>query len=150
MAAAPSPRRKKRRMNSEMNVVPYIDVMLVLMVIFMVTAPLLTQGIDVELPQTAGETLPSGEEPVTVTVDRNGRLFINVGDKRDQPLSEDELLRRAGAVVRNKPEEMFLIEADGRADYQSVATAMSLLQAAGVAKIGFVTEPVDADRRGGR
>lgn len=142
-ASVDTGRRGKRRLNSEMNVVPYIDVMLVLMIIFMVTAPLLTQGIDVELPQADGQSMSAGEEPVTVSVDRNGDFYITVGENPGSPLTAEELERRAHAVIANKPQEMFLIEADKDASYQHVAAAMSLLQSAGVTKIGFVTEPVD-------
>jgi biopolymer transport protein TolR len=144
MGASVSPRGggKKRRMNAEMNVVPYIDVMLVLLIIFMVTAPLLTQGIEVELPQTDGENMTKGEEPITLSVDSKGQFFLNVGDKQSEPLSDEEVVNRAGAVIRNKPQEMFLVEGDAKVPYESVARAMALLQTAGVQKIGFVTDPI--------
>ena len=143
MGASVSPRGgKKRRMNAEMNVVPYIDVMLVLLIIFMVTAPLLTQGIEVELPATDGQQMTSGEEPITLSVNRDGEFFLNVGDNKDSPLSEEDIRARAGAIVRNKPQEMFLVEGDAKVPYESVARAMAILQSAGVQKIGFVTDPV--------
>ncbi|WP_341919683.1 protein TolR [Hydrocarboniphaga effusa] len=143
MGASVSPRGgKKRRMNAEMNVVPYIDVMLVLLIIFMVTAPLLTQGIEVELPATDGQQMTQGDEPITLSVNRNGEFFLNVGDNKDSPLSEEDIRARAGAIVRNKPQEMFLVEGDAKVPYESVARAMAILQSAGVQKIGFVTDPV--------
>ena len=143
MGASVSPRGgKKRRLNAEMNVVPYIDVMLVLLIIFMVTAPLLTQGVEVQLPETDGENMTQGEEPVTLSVNREGEFFLNVGDKRSEPLSDDEITQRASAIVRNKPQEMFLVEGDAKVPYESVARGMALLQSAGVQKIGFVTTPV--------
>ena len=143
MGASVSPRGgKKRRMNAEMNVVPYIDVMLVLLIIFMVTAPLLTQGIEVELPAADGAQMTSGEEPITLSVNRDGEFFLNVGDNKDSPLSEEDIRARAGAIVRNKPQEMFLVEGDAKVPYESVARAMAILQSAGVQKIGFVTDPV--------
>ncbi len=143
MGASVSPaRRGKRRLNAEMNVVPYIDVMLVLLIIFMVTAPLLTQGIEVELPETLGENMTQGEEPVTLSVNRDGELFLNIGDKRSEPLSDDEVVQRSGAITRNKPQEMFLVEGDAKVPYEAVARGMALLQSAGVQKIGFVTTPV--------
>jgi len=138
-------RRGKRRLNSEMNVVPYIDVMLVLMIIFMVTAPLLTQGIDVELPQTDGQQMAEGEEPVTLTVDKDGNFYLTIGENHDEALPSEEVVRMAHAVIANKPQEMFLVEADAMASYQDVAPAMSLLQAAGVSKIGFVTDPIQTE-----
>jgi len=143
MGASVSPRGgKKRRMNAEMNVVPYIDVMLVLLIIFMVTAPLLTQGIEVELPATDGQQMTQGDEPITLSVNRDGEFFLNVGDNKDSPLSEEDIRARAGAIVRNKPQEMFLVEGDAKVPYESVARAMAILQSAGVQKIGFVTDPV--------
>jgi biopolymer transport protein TolR len=143
MGASVSPRGgKKRRMNAEMNVVPYIDVMLVLLIIFMVTAPLLTQGIEVELPATDGEQMTQGDEPITLSVNRDGEFFLNVGDNKDSPLSDEDVRARAGAIVRNKPQEMFLVEGDAKVPYESVARAMAVLQSAGVQKIGFVTDPV--------
>ncbi|EIT68073.1 MULTISPECIES: protein TolR [Hydrocarboniphaga] len=143
MGASVSPRGgKKRRMNAEMNVVPYIDVMLVLLIIFMVTAPLLTQGIEVELPATDGQQMTQGDEPITLSVNRNGEFFLNVGDNKDSPLSDEDVRARAGAIVRNKPQEMFLVEGDAKVPYESVARAMAVLQSAGVQKIGFVTDPV--------
>jgi len=142
MGASAGPRKGKRRMNAEMNVVPYIDVMLVLLIIFMVTAPLLTQGIEVELPETLGENMTQGEEPITLSVNRDGELFLTIGDKQDQPLSDDQVVQMSGAVIRNKPQEMFLVQGDAKASYESVARGMALLQSAGVQKIGFVTTPV--------
>jgi len=143
--AAPAPTRGgKRRLNAEMNVVPYIDVMLVLLIIFMVTAPLLTQGIEVELPKTQAGAISKGEEPTTLSVDRAGKFYLNRGERIGQPLEEAEVLQIAGSISRNKPEEMFLVEGDSQVPYQYVARAMSLLQEAGVKRIGFVTDPVDS------
>jgi len=141
MGASVSPRGGKRRLNAEMNVVPYIDVMLVLLIIFMVTAPLLTQGIEVQLPETDGENMTQGDEPITLSINRDGQLFLNIGDKRSEPLTDDEVIQRAGAIVRNKPQEMFLVEGDAKVPYEAVARGMALLQSAGVQKIGFVTTP---------
>lgn len=147
--AGPTSGRGKRRLNAEMNVVPYIDVMLVLLIIFMVTAPLLTPGIEVELPKTAGREMTQGQEPITVSVDRSGAIFMTVGEDQSEPLDDAEVVRRAAAVVRNKPEEMFLVEGDAQVPYESVARAMSLLQQAGVKRVGFVTDPTAIDPRGG-
>lgn len=139
--AAPVSGRGKRRMNAEMNVVPYIDVMLVLLIIFMVTAPLLTPGVEVQLPKTDGQEMNKGDEPITVTVNRDGDIYMTVGEAQSEPLSDEEVIQRSGAIVRNKPEEMFLVEGDAQVPYESVARAMSLLQQAGVQRIGFVTDP---------
>jgi biopolymer transport protein TolR len=133
--------RHKRRLNAEINVVPYIDVMLVLLVIFMVTAPLLTQGIDVQLPQTNSEAMPQEEEPVTFSVDRSGRFFLDIGQSSSTPLADADVVSRVGAVLRQKPQTMILVRADQGVDYGQVVKGMSLLQQAGASKIGFVTEP---------
>ncbi len=146
-------RSGKRKMNAEINVVPYIDVMLVLLIIFMVTAPLLTQGVDVELPQTEAAPLVINDEPLTLSVNRNGEMFLNRGEKTDAALTDEEVVRIAGAISRNSKEEkgqMVLVEGDGQADYKFVAKAMTLLQTAGIKKIGFVTDPVDIPAKGSK
>ena len=135
-----SARGGKRRLNAEINVVPYIDVMLVLLIIFMVTAPLLTPGVEVELPKVAAETVAMDDEPVTLMIDRRGNYFLDVGSERGKPLSEDELVRRVGIVLQNKPQTTVLLKADKSVDYGRVANGMALLQRAGASKLGFVTD----------
>ncbi len=129
----------------EINVVPYIDVMLVLLIIFMVTAPLLTQGIEVELPSAAAEPLDrellEDNEPLILTVTRDGALYLNVGDDEEEPLVEDDVVRLARAVLRRTPETPVLVRADNAVPYGRVVTGMVLLQNAGAAKVGFVTDP---------
>ncbi|MGB0955650.1 MAG: protein TolR [Panacagrimonas sp.] len=144
MAAPMTGSMRKRRMNADINVVPYIDVMLVLLIIFMVTAPLMTQGVEVDLPETDANPIQNPDEPVTLQVNRDGELFINRGENQGDAKPEEEIMRIAGSIIRNKPKEMFLVEADALVDYQYVATAMTLLQDAGVKKIGFVTDPISA------
>lgn len=142
MGASVQPGRGgKRRLNAEMNVVPYIDVMLVLLIIFMVTAPLLTQGIEVELPDAAAESISEEQKPITLSVRKDGSLVLSIEDQHDDIQSDEDLIQRAGAIMRTNPEKMFLVEGDTAAEYGNVARAMGLLQAAGVKKIGFVTEP---------
>jgi len=140
MAGSVSPKKGKRRLSAEMNVVPYIDVMLVLLVIFMVTAPLMTQGIDVELPQATAETLSADEEPLTLFVSARGEYFLDAGGDSKKALEDQTVIDRVGAILRNKPQTMVLIRADKGVKYDRVANGMSLLQAAGAAKIGFVTD----------
>lgn len=130
----------RRKLSSEINVVPYIDVMLVLLIIFMITAPLLTQGIEVNLPETSAQPLSQSEQPLTLSVDARGRYFLSVGDPK-KPLNEEDILRQVDIVMRNNPQEMVLVNADKAVPYQFVAQAMTLLQRAGVPKIGFVTDP---------
>lgn len=136
----------RRKLTSEINVVPYIDVMLVLLVIFMVTAPLLTQGIEVDLPKTASQTLSAQQEPTIVSVDIQGNFYLNRGDDAEAALDEAELARLVGILVRKQPDELILVEGDGKAEYAAVAKAMGVLQSVGVKKIGFVTDPAEINR----
>lgn len=132
---------------SEINVVPYIDVMLVMLVIFMITAPLLNQGVEVDLPQATAEPLsPEQQDPLVVSVDREGRMFVNVGGDPDVPVDAETLILRASAVIRQRPNVAVMVRGDRHVDYGSVVTAMTLLQQAGAPSIGLVTEP---DQTGG-
>ncbi len=140
---------RKRRLMGEINVVPYIDVMLVLLIIFMVTAPLLTQGIEVELPKAAAEPLDAGkdDEPLVLSVDAAGRFFLNIGDDEDAPIDAERVVSLASAVLRRKPATPVLVKADQKVAYGRVVEAMVLLQEAGAAKVGFLTDPPDSRRR---
>ena len=140
----PSP-LQKRKLMGEINVVPYIDVMLVLLIIFMVTAPLLTQGIEVDLPEAAAEPIESepNETPIVLSVDAAGNLYINIGDDEDAPQSSQEIVARTAAVLRNRPDAPVLVKADREVPYGNVVGAMVLLQRAGADKVGFVTDPLD-------
>jgi biopolymer transport protein TolR len=130
----------------EINVVPYIDVMLVLLVIFMVTAPLLTQGIKVELPKAGAEPIDEVPDhmPVVLSVDAEGNLYINIGDDEDQPATAKEVVARVGAVLRNRPDTPILVKADRSVAYGNVVGAMVLLQQGGADQVGFVTDPLDS------
>ena len=136
---------QKRKLMGEINVVPYIDVMLVLLVIFMVTAPLLTQGIEVELPKAGAEPIETSSErlPLVLSVDQEGFLYLNVGDDEDQPVEAQEVIARVGAVMRNAPETPILVKADRAVAYGYVVGAMVLLQQGGAEDVGFVTDPLD-------
>ncbi len=140
----PSP-MQKRKLIAEINVVPYIDVMLVLLIIFMVTAPLLTQGIKVDLPKAGAEPIRDvpNQPPLVVSIDAAGNLYINVGDDEDKPLSGQEIVARTGAVLRNRPQTPVLVKADRAVEYGFVVGAMVLLQRAGADNVGFVTDPLD-------
>ncbi len=129
----------------EINVVPYIDVMLVLLVIFMVTAPLLTQGIEVELPKAGAEPIESAADkmPLIVSVDKAGNLYLSVGDDEDEPSNAKEIVAKVGAILRNSPETPMLIKADREVEYGYVVGAMVLLQQGGAENVGFVTDPLD-------
>ena len=140
----PSP-MQKRKLIAEINVVPYIDVMLVLLIIFMVTAPLLTQGIKVDLPKAGAEPIRDvpNQPPLVVSIDAVGNLYITVGDDEDKPVSGKEIVARTGAVLRNRPQTPVLVKADRAVEYGFVVGAMVLLQRAGADNVGFVTDPLD-------
>ena len=135
-------RRTRKRPMAEINVVPYIDVMLVLLVIFMITAPLLSQGVKVDLPQTPSEPLPPTEqEPVVVSVDSAGNFFINYGDNQDKPLAAVTLTNRIAALLKHQPGIPVYVKGDTQVPYGRVVEVMALLQGAGVEGVGLVTEP---------
>ncbi len=140
---------RKRRLMAEINVVPYIDVMLVLLVIFMVTAPLLTQGVDVQLPQAAADPIvtPQNQEPLVLSIDADGELYLSVGDDEDAPLAAERVVELAAAVLRRNPGTPVLLKADQRVAYGAVVQAMALLQQAGAANVGFLTEAPTSPRR---
>ena len=130
-------RERKKKLMSEINVVPYIDVMLVLLIIFMVTAPLLTEGVKVDLPEADARVLPSdAPEPFQLTVDKDGNYFVN--DSKREP---NEVVANAAAVLRRNPKTQFVVKGDKQANYQTVIDAMVLLQQAGVDSVGLVTDP---------
>ncbi|MFW1678239.1 protein TolR [Pontibacter sp. JAM-7] len=133
--------RKKRKLNSDINVVPYIDVMLVLLVIFMITAPMLTQGVDVELPKAAAEPVDDKDnEPVIVTVDAEGLYYIDIGGSPDAPISGEVVSDRVAKVLASNPQKMLLVRGDKNVDYDKVVQLMVLLQKAGAPSVGLVTE----------
>ncbi|MEN9527457.1 MAG: hypothetical protein RLY56_1408 [Pseudomonadota bacterium] len=130
---------------SEINVVPYIDVMLVLLIIFMVTAPLLTQGIKVDLPQAEAEAIDPEDfkntPPIVVSIDAEGRLFLNQGESPSEALEDVMLESRVAALLRRTPGVPVFVKGDRAVPYGRVVEAMVLLQRAGAAKVGFLTEP---------
>jgi biopolymer transport protein TolR len=130
-------RARRRKLMSEINVVPYIDVMLVLLVIFMITAPLLTQGIKVDLPKAAARPVDTTDrDTLVVTVDRRGSYFLD-----DRRVSEQELRSKVERMLRLKPELPVLVRGDRAVPYGEIVRAMSLLQAAGAPSVGLLTEP---------
>lgn len=137
---------QKRKLMGEINVVPYIDVMLVLLIIFMVTAPLLTQGIKVELPKAGAEPIEdvADTRPLVLSVDAAGNLYLDVGDDEEEPMAAADIVQRVGIVLRNKPETPVLVKADRAVQYGYVVGAMVLLQQGGADKVGFVTDPLDS------
>lgn len=133
---------KKRRPMAEINVVPYIDVMLVLLVIFMVTAPLLMQGVKVELPQAPSAPLDNKEdEPLIVSIKTDGTFYLNLGKDPDTAKPLKEISETVAKILRQKPETPVLVWSDAKVEYGEVVFVMSALQAAGVPAVGLVTDP---------
>ena len=139
-------RIRKRRLKADINVVPYIDVMLVLLIIFMVTAPLLNLGVDIELPQSNAKPIEQKKEPVVVSVDTEGHYFLTVQGADQEALDADALAAKVGAFVRNNPDVPVFVAGDGQASYETVYAAMVLLQTAGVPRVGLMSQPGDAKR----
>jgi biopolymer transport protein TolR len=143
-----------RRLMGEINVVPYIDVMLVLLIIFLITAPLLTQGVKVELPKAGAEPLDrellKNSMPLVLSIDRQGRLYMNIGGDPRAALDPQTVEQRAAVALHRDPELPVLVKADTAVAYGRVVEAMVLLQQAGARKVGFITAPLPRpEGRGG-
>ena len=137
-------RRKSRRQVAEINVVPYIDVMLVLLVIFMITAPLLQTGVEIDLPDAAATPIAdAGEptEPLILSVNSESEWYLNVGESPESPLAREEILRLATAVLRLNPSRRVLVAGDKSVDYGQIMQAMVTLQLAGAPEIGLMSDP---------
>ena len=138
---------KNRRLIGEINIVPYIDVMLVLLIIFMITAPLLTQGIKVDLPDAGAEPLDEelirNTTPLVLSIDQEGALYLSVGSNEEEPIDEATVVARTAAVLRRTPKTPVLVRADELVPYGRVVTAMVLLQQAGAKQVGFITDPLE-------
>ena len=128
-------RRGRRRALSEINVTPFVDVMLVLLIVFMVTAPLLTVGVPVDLPKTRAQTLGQDREPLSVTVKRDGSIYL-----QNTPIAEDELVAKLTAIAANGYDQRIFVRGDKLVDYGRVMEVMGLLSAAGFTHIGLVTD----------
>ena len=133
---------RKRRSVSEINVVPYIDVMLVLLIIFMVTAPLLKQGVDVDLPTAPANPLDAeSPEPIVISVDEAGRMFLNIAADPDSEISAEAMVRQVKAALSREARRPVMVRGDANGPYQNVVTTLVLLQQANVDSVGLVTEP---------
>ncbi|GAB4302333.1 MAG: protein TolR [Methylophaga sp.] len=140
------PIRQRRKPMGEINVVPYIDVMLVLLIIFMITAPMLTQGVKVDLPQAEAEPVDMPDEntePLVVSVDAEGLFYVAIGDRQDEPVAAQELIAKTAAVLRRNPKTPVMVRADKAVNYGHVVTAMALLQKAGAPSVGLITQQPD-------
>ena len=138
--------RRRRKLKAEINVVPYIDVMLVLLIIFMVTAPLLNLGVDIQLPQSKAKSVQNDKEPAVVSVDKDGKLYLTLGPSVREPIEPQALVAKVSAFIRENPQLQVLVAGDTRADYGRVYNAMVLLQQGGVAKVGLMSQPEQAER----
>ena len=132
---------RPRRAVAEINVVPYIDVMLVLLVIFMATAPLLMQGVEVDLPKANSTPVSDSDaEPLIVSIDAQARLYLNLGASDDQALSIETVRQRVATVLKRNPDKAVMVWGDAAVPYGEVVSLMSELQAAGAPSVGLVTE----------
>ncbi len=134
----------RRRPMSEINVVPYIDVMLVLLVIFMAAAPMLAQGIQLDLPKEPSEPLERSEQdPLIVSIQRDGSMYLNVGSDEEEPvsISQAELQDRAMRVLRARPDVPVFVRGDTELPYGTIVNVMTILQQAGAESVGLLTEP---------
>ena len=134
--------QKKRKQIAEINVVPYIDVMLVLLIIFMVTAPLLTQGVQISLPKINSKVIPASPiEPLIVSLDEKGLIYLDIDQNVNQPIEIETLVNRVVAVLRYQPATKIFLKADAMVNYGRVIEIMASLQIAGVNDVGMITAP---------
>ena len=135
---------RKRRAIADINVVPYIDVMLVLLSIFMVTAPLLKQGVDVDLPNAPANPLDvNSPEPIVVSVDSKGAKYLNIAPDSDAEISDAALVEQVKAALVRDPKRPVMVRGDANGPYQNVVSTLVLLQQAEVGSVGLVTDPED-------
>ncbi len=133
---------KRRRSIADINVVPYIDVMLVLLIIFMVTAPLLKQGVDVDLPTAPANPLDSeSPEPIVISVDRNGLMYLSTAPDSEAQIDADSLVKQVKSALQQDPKRPVMVRGDAEGPYQNVVTTLVLLQQADVGSVGLVTDP---------
>jgi biopolymer transport protein TolR len=137
--------RKKRKLKAEINVVPYIDVMLVLLIIFMVTAPLLNLGVDIKLPQSTAKAVQVDKEPLLIGVDKDGKFYLTIGSGEREELEPDALVKKVAVFVRNDPQVPVLLGADERTMYGKVYEILPGLKDSGVSKISLISTPLAAD-----
>ena len=140
-------RHKRFKLKSEINVVPYIDVMLVLLIIFMVTAPMINKNVDINLPQANAKSLQDKKDPVIVAVDANGQLYLTLGTDKRQPIDVETMKAKVGAFVKANPEVSVLVAGDRDGKYDGVYQVLADLQQAGVAKVGLMSAPESGSKK---
>jgi len=144
MATRSPHRRQKRKLKSEINVVPYIDVMLVLLIIFMVTTPMMNLGVDIQLPQTNAKSLQDKKDPIVVSVDEAGQIYLTANGTKREPVSIDDFKTKITAFHDANPELQVLLAGDDRVGYGKVYQILPILQEAGISKIGLMSQPQSA------
>ena len=130
-------RHRRSRVNSEINVTPLVDVMLVLLIVFMVAAPLLSVGVPIDLPKTDAKALPSQQEPLTITVDSEGKVFL-----QDEEVMMENLIAKLVAVSDTGYDERIFLRGDENSDYGAVMKVMARINAAGFSNLNLVTDPI--------
>ncbi len=140
---------KRRRQMAEINVVPYIDVMLVLLVIFMITTPIITTGVNVDLPEAEAEPMSTEKEIAVITVDRNGALFLDVGSSKSGPFEPGELLAEVTLLHEQKPDMLIALGGDRYTEYGNVLKVFASLKRAGINNVALMTDDsaLEADKR---
>ncbi|WP_114240794.1 protein TolR [Dyella sp. C9] len=142
-----SARHKRLKLKSEINVVPYIDVMLVLLIIFMVTAPMINKNVDINLPQANAKSMQDKKDPVIVAIDANGQLYLTLGTEKRQPIDVESLKVKVGAFVKANPDVSVLVAGDRDGKYDGVYQVLADLQQAGVAKVGLMSAPESSNKK---
>ncbi len=132
---------KDRRLLSEINVTPLVDVMLVLLIIFMVTAPMLQQGFDVDLPKVAAKDIPAKEERLVLTITKKRKIFIN-----EHPVDLLKLRKKLQKICKNRADKEIFLKADKNVPYGFVMKAMAEIKEAGISKLGMITRPIEEER----
>jgi len=129
------------RFMADINVTPFVDVMLVLLIIFMVTAPMMVQGVDISLPETTSEPLPTDEEPLLISIDKDNNIYIN-----KVPVTSDFFQNQLATLMEGRLDKEVFLRADKNIPYGTVVHVMSQIKGAGVEKLGMVTIPVDQEQ----
>ena len=133
---------RKRKLVSDINVVPYIDVMLVLLVVFMVSAPLMVQGILLNLPEASNEPLPrEQQDPLIISVDSKGQFYLEIQSSQNEPLALIQLSEKISSILKINPSLQVVVRGDGQVEYQKIISLMSELQNTGVDNVGLITSP---------
>ena len=136
--------RRRKKIMAEINVVPYIDVTLVLLIIFMITTPLLNLGVDVSLPESSANTVTIEEDPVIINIDVEGQFFLSIGGEFE-PIDEKQLGLKLAAFIRSNKDVPILIGADRKVDYGRAYEAMVVAQQAGANKVGLISDPLSME-----